>query len=100
MADNFYATYPVVSGGGGGGGGSTIEVEYRTITSGEAGTKSLTLSMTPTSPTQVVFGVGGGGTQIYGTDFTVTGTTLSWSGTALDGILTTGDQVVIQYDIS
>lgn len=81
------------------GGGSPLEIEYRTVTAPEAAAKSLTLADTPIDPTKVILGIAGAPTQVYGTDFTVSGTTLSWSGTALDGILDTGDQLLIQYNV-
>lgn len=78
-------------------GGSTSEIEYRTVSAGESAAKQLTLVATPVTPGEVILGVAGAPTQVYGTDFTVTGNILSWSGTSLDGILTTGDQLLIEY---
>lgn len=89
--------YPVPSSGGGG--GASVEVEYRTLTAGEVTAGSLSLVDTPATPGDVVFGVEGGGVQVQPTDFVVSGTTLSWSGLSLDGILTAGDRVYILYTV-
>lgn len=80
-------------------GGSSLNIEYRTVTSGENTAKQLTLAMTPSQPTLVILGIASAPTQVYGTDFTVSGNILSWSGTALDGILSTGDQLLIEYNV-
>lgn len=73
------------------------KTEYRTISGGEATAKQLTLTGTPASVTEVLLDVIGGGAQFYGDDFTVSGTTLSWSGLGLDGVLSSGDRVRIGY---
>jgi hypothetical protein len=75
------------------------EVEYRTITAPEAAAKQLTLATTPIDSAKVILAVSGGGSQMLGPDFTVSGTTLSWNGLALDGILNSGDQIYITYAI-
>ena len=71
-------------------------VEYRTLSAGEAAAKSLTLASTPAVPNKVTL-VWEGVTQFYGDDFTVSGNTLSWSGTDLDDKLASGDRLVITY---
>jgi hypothetical protein len=91
--------YPVPSSGGGGG-GADVDVEYRIISAGEATAKSLTLAAAPADSAEVVFGVEGGGVQILGLDFNVSGSTLTWNGLALDGIINAGDQVYILYPIT
>lgn len=73
------------------------KVEYRTITAGEESAKSLTLAETPAEVAEVLLNIKGGGPQFYGDDFTVSGTTLSWSGLDLDGVLLENDKVIIQY---
>lgn len=82
---------------GGGGGGTALKVEYRTITAPEATAKAITLVATPATATEVVLNVAAGTPQFYGDDFTVSGTTLSWSGLGLDGVLAAGDKLVVQY---
>jgi len=73
------------------------KTEFRTISSGEATAKALTLVQTPSISSEVTLGISGGGFQFYGDDYTVSGTTLSWSGLGLDGILSAGDKLVIGY---
>lgn len=75
----------------------TQNVETRTITSGESTAKALTLVGTPVTPSQVILDISGAPSQIYSFDYTVSGSTLSWSGLGLDGLLTTGDNVRILY---
>ncbi len=76
---------------------NVFKVEYRTITGGEATAKSLTLAQSPAVPGEVMLDLIGGGAQNYSDDFTVSGTTLTWNGLGLDGILTAGDKVRINY---
>jgi hypothetical protein len=73
------------------------KTEFRTISSGEATAKALTLIQTPSISSEVTLGISGGGFQFYGDDYTVSGTTLSWSGLGLDGVLSVGDKLVIGY---
>lgn len=80
---------PVMSG--------TYRAEYRTLTSGEASAKQLTLAFTPATPAYVSLDVIGGGPQFFGDDFTVSGATLDWNGLGLDGVLVTGDKLRIIY---
>lgn len=73
------------------------QVLYRTITLGEETAKQLTLPISPSVPNQVLTDVVGGTSQIFGTDFTVSGLVFSWSGLGLDGYLTAGDVLRITY---
>lgn len=77
----------------------TLQVEYRTISGAEAIAKSLTLIATPLSAANVMVDMIQGSSQEYSVDFTVTGTTLSWSGLGLDLVvgLVAGDKLRIQY---
>lgn len=96
--DSSAYVYPASGGGGGGGGGA--KVEQRTISVGEAAAKSLTLAQAPSNAAQVSLNVVGGCVQFYGTDFTVSGTTLTWNGLGLDGLLTSSDSIVLIYPIN
>lgn len=96
VGQNVYV-YFSAGAGGGGGGGVTPATEYRTLTGGEITAKQLTLSGTPASPTNVLLDIIGGTAQEYSVDFTVSGTTLSWNGLGLDGLLTAGDKLRIHY---
>ena len=58
----------------------------------------ITLPFTPISPTATLLTVVGGPMQDYGADYTVSGNTLSWSGLGLAGIMTSGDQLIIDWN--
>jgi len=79
-----------------GSGGSNV-IEQRTITSGEAATKTLTLTGTPVGPIALL--PTEGPAQRNTTDFTVTGNIVSWSGLGLDAIgVSAGDVWIIEYN--
>lgn len=75
----------------------TQEVEYRTLTGGEITAKQLTLSATPMSASKVMVDLIGGSAQEYSVDYTVSGSTLDWNGLGLDGLLSAGDKLRINY---
>lgn len=79
--------------------GSNLSAEQRTITALEETNKSLTLAQAPLVPNAVILQIQGAPTQIYGLDYTVSGTTLSWNGLGLDGLLQENDEVSIIYSI-
>ncbi len=56
----------------------------------------VTLAISPTTPADTSLTPIGGILQDYGTDYTVSGTTLSWTGLGLDGTLTAGDKLFVQ----
>lgn len=74
-----------------------LRAEYRTVTLAEEAAKALVLIALPSSPSEVILDVITGGPQFYGDDFTVSGSTLSWSGLGLDGLILAGDKVRITY---
>lgn len=57
----------------------------------------VTLSTTPINPTLTLLNVIGGPMQDYGVDFSVSGSTFSWSGLGLDGVLESSDKLYIQF---
>lgn len=65
---------------------------YHTISAGEAVSKSFVLPYTPIGPTFIILDTPTG-PATYGTDYTVTGDTVSWVGLGLDGVLNAGDAV-------
>lgn len=73
------------------------QVEYRTISGAENTAKAIVLSGSPASPTGTLLDIIGGGAQEYTVDFSVSGSTLSWNGLGLDGVLTTGDKLRVVY---
>ncbi len=58
--------------------------------------KFVTLTSAPVNPTLTILNVIGGPVQEYGTDFTVSGSTLTWSGLFLDGVLSSSDILLVQ----
>lgn len=73
------------------------QVEYVTLNNSNITSKSVTLTYTPVPADQTVLDVINGGPQFYGSDFTVSGNVLSWSGLDLDGVLISGTRLRIQY---
>lgn len=68
-----------------------------TLTPTDISNGFVTLSQAPTVPTSTALTVIDGPLQDYGADFTVSGSTVSWSGLFLDGVLVSGDQLIIQF---
>lgn len=68
-----------------------------TLTPTDITNKFVTLTQAPAVPSQTSLDIIGGIEQDYGPDFTVSGTTLSWSGLFLDGVLSSGDKLIIYY---
>ena len=79
-------------------GGGSYNVEKKTLTGADITNKTVTLSQTPTTLALTRLIVITGLEQDYGTDFTVSGTTLSWNGLGLESLLASGDKLVIVYN--
>lgn len=77
--------------------GATDIIDYYTVSSGNVTSKSVTLSQTPVSAAAVGLDIVGGTTQYYGVDYEVTGTTLSWNGLGLDGLIEENDKLRAIY---
>jgi hypothetical protein len=59
--------------------------------------KYVNLAATPITASKTRLVVVGGIEQAYTTDFTVSTNQLSWSGLFLDGVLETGDKLIVTY---
>ena len=68
-----------------------------TLTGTDITNKNVTLTEAPTTPAKTRVTVGGV-EQTYGDDFTVSGTTLNWNGLGMDGLVETGDKLIITYN--
>lgn len=68
-----------------------------TLTPTDITNKFVTLTSAPTLSTSTVLNIIGGVVQDYGTDFSVSGSQLSWSGLFLDGVLIAGDKLIVQF---
>lgn len=79
-------------------GGGSYNVDKVTLTGTEITNKSLTLGGAPSVAADTRLIVIEGIEQEYGADFTVSGSTLSWNGLGLDGLLEIGDKLIIVYN--
>ena len=71
--------------------------EYHVISSGEAAAKAFNLTYSPLTPSECLCDVIGGVAQQFGVDFTISVNVFSWNGLALDGILSAGDVIRLNY---
>lgn len=87
------------SGGVSGGGGTSTDIEhvFHDITPSEASAKQFSLPSTPVSPAKVMVLVQGGLSLRYSIDYDLSGTTFSWSGKPLDGVLDDSDVIELFY---
>jgi hypothetical protein len=100
VGQNVYAYYlylGVIMGGGGGGGGLNPKVEQFVLNSGNIASKSLVLSQLPNSPSAVIIDVRDEPLIVYGSDYAVSGATVTWAGLGLDGVVIAGDVVRALY---
>lgn len=72
-------------------------VESFTLNSTDITNKYVTLAQAPTTASKTRLMVVNGVEQAYGTDFTVSTNQLSWSGLFLDGVLESGDKLIVTY---
>ena len=75
----------------------SIQINKFTLSPTDISNKFVTLSQSPQTASLTCLEVIGGPEQEYGTDFTVSGSTLSWSGLFLDGVLSSGDLLIVIY---
>lgn len=72
-------------------------IEYHTVTGGEATAKQFTMSATAAASSKVLVDVIGGSSQENAVDFSIAGSTFDWSGLGLDGVLAASDVVRLKY---
>ncbi len=75
---------------------STAFTDKFTLNSTDITNKYVVLSRAPSNPSLTVLDIVDGIVQKYSIDYSISGTTLSWSGTFLDGVLTDGDELIVQ----
>jgi hypothetical protein len=73
-------------------------VDNFTLNGTDISNKFVTLSGTPTTASGTILNIVGGVVQDYSVDFTITGDQLSWNGLGLDGVLASGDKLIVQYN--
>lgn len=69
-----------------------------TLNGTDISNKFITLSEVPLNANKTRLFVESAPTQVYGIDFTVTGSTLSWNGLGLDGVLEIGERIFVTYN--
>jgi len=80
---------------GSGASGNVYKSEIKTLTGTDITNKYVTLLSTPS--TVVTLLIQGGVPQAQNSDFTISTNQLDWNGSDLDGVLTAGDRLLIQY---
>jgi len=85
------------SSGSSGTSGGIPEVEYFTLDGDDITNKYVILANTPYAVTEVAMDIIGGCAQIYGIDYTVSGTQLGWNGLSLDGVVAAADKMRTFY---
>ena len=77
---------------------TSYNVDLFTLSGTDITNKFVTLSSAPDIAVDTILTVIDGPMQSYGSDFTVSGSQLSWSGLFLDGVLVSGDMLVVQFN--
>lgn len=80
-------------------GGSVFQEELITLDASQVGNNAISLQSTPRQDLDISFKIAGSTVNLRDFHFFVTGSTLSWSGTILSGIVEEGDVVQIGYYI-
>lgn len=78
---------------------SSYRKEIRSLTSSEITNAAISLADTPDVSEPVTFTVLGGAPNVRTLSFSVSGSTLSWRGSDMDGILEVGDDIMVDYRI-
>lgn len=78
-----------------GGGASYNPRPPITLNSTDITNKYVDLGVTPTVPGLTRLQIINGVEQLYGVDFSVSGSLLTWNGFALDGTLESGDKLIV-----
>jgi hypothetical protein len=82
-----------------GGQGMIPKTETRTLTTAEISAGQLTLAMAPHDAANTIVDVIEDGPQAYGTDFTITGSVMTWASLGMSAAIGAGSIVRIQYFI-
>lgn len=72
-------------------------VEKFTLTPADITNKNVTIAQAPITSSKTRMQIIGGLEQDFGTDFTVSSNQISWNGLSLDGVLESGDKIIIIY---
>ena len=74
-----------------------VVVGYYTVTAADVAQKFVTIDPIPTVPSEVALSIIGSGSQYYGLDYVVVNEKLMWGGLGLDGLISMGDELVVEY---
>lgn len=74
-----------------------LVVEYVTLSGAQIASAEINLMHTPMTANQVTLDIISGSAQVFGDDYTVSGSVLSWSGKSLESLLVEGDKLRVQY---
>jgi hypothetical protein len=74
-----------------------LVVEYVTLSGAQIAAAEIELMHSPMVVSQVTLDVISGSAQVYGDDYSVSGSVLSWSGKSLQSLLVEGDKLRVQY---
>jgi hypothetical protein len=74
--------------------------ETITLQSTDIDNKGFTLTNTPYTPGLTMLVPEGGLTATQGTDYSISGNTVSWDGLGLDGLMAAGEVIQVWYDFS
>lgn len=72
-------------------------VEKFTLSAGDITNKYVTIAQAPVSASKTRFTIIGGVEQDYSVDFTVAAAQVGWNALGLDGVLVSGDKVIVIY---
>lgn len=72
-------------------------VDYRQLNQNDINNKGFQLPSLPANPSKVIVDVVSGSAQIYGIDFTVSGTSLSWDSLGMENQITVGTYIRYHY---
>jgi len=73
--------------------------ETITLSSAQIASKAIDLANTPDGTSQVEMFIRGAGSQVYGQDFILSGSSIVWTGYAIDDVIEENDIVEIRYSI-
>ena len=78
---------------------NAYKMEQHTLSGGEITAKAFQLTAVPSDSSQVSLTVLGGVLQTYAVDYSVTDTTVGWTGLGLDGWVLAGETVQLSYPV-
>ena len=84
----------------GGGSGTRSRVEEFLLSGTDISNKFVILTEPVSDPNNVSVNVTGGGKQSIVEDYVVVGQKVNWSGLGMDGVITAGEELIIEYEFN